>query len=92
MFNDYWDNQVTSLFENQIFGNAIGARILKDDANFRISSATTTESVVQFSAQLDTLMSDLNSVWEGATMADFNTQFDGVTFKGYNVIPLRRDS
>lgn len=89
-FNDYWDEQVTLLFENQVFGNAIGARIMRDDANYRINSVTTTETVMQFSATLDTLVGDFNSEWTGATMADFNTQFSGLTFKDYNVIPLRR--
>lgn len=62
-FNEYWQGQVDLLWENQLFGNAPGARILGKDANFRVSSATTTESSVQFTAQLDTLVDDFNNVW-----------------------------
>lgn len=67
-FNDYWDNQIDTLWENQLFGNAPGARVLRDDANFRVTSATTTEGTVQFTAALDTLVKDFNDKWpEGGT-------------------------
>lgn len=62
-FNVYWDEQIKALWSNQLFGNAPGARVLEKEANFRITSATTTESTVQFSAELDTLVKDFNSKW-----------------------------
>lgn len=67
-FNEFWDNKVDLLWENQLFGNAPGARVLNPDANFRINSATTTESAVQYTASLDTLVGDFNDAWpEGGT-------------------------
>lgn len=91
-FNEYWAAQVDLLWENQLFGNAPGARVLQTDANFRVTSATTLESAVQYTAALDTLVSDFNAKWTGGSLliSDFNAQFAGKTFKDYNVVPIRR--
>lgn len=90
-FNAYWADQVDLLWENQLFGNAPGARVLTSDANFRISSATTTEANVQYTAVLDTIVEDFNNAWPGTpTIADFNVEFAGKTIKDFNVIPIRR--
>lgn len=94
-FNQFWNDRVSSLWENQLFGNAPGARILREDANFRITSATTSESTVQFTATLDTTVEDFNTKWDpaqGYTISDFNAQFAGMTMKDYAVIPLRKDA
>lgn len=64
-FNAYWMAQVDMLWENQLFGNVTGARVLNKDANFRVISATTTESSVQYSAALDTIVDDFNTEWSG---------------------------
>lgn len=89
--NTYFQDQVNALFENQLFGNAPGARILRSDANFRVNSATTGESTVQFSASLDTLLDDFSDKWTGETIADFNAQFIGYTCKDFSIMPLRRN-
>lgn len=89
-FNDFWQERVDDLFPNQLFGNAVGARVLKEEANFRVNSVTTTESSVQYNASLDTLVKDFNPVWDGATIADFNEQFVGYTCREFSVVPLRR--
>lgn len=89
-FNAFWQATVDNLWENQLFGNAAGARVLVSDANFRIDSATTTESSVQFTASLDTLIRDFNERWTGKKISDFNTQFAGKLLKDFSVIPLRR--
>jgi hypothetical protein len=89
-FNEYWQTQVDLLWENQLFGNAPGARLLTSDANFRIVSATTTESSVQYSAVLDTMVTDFNTAWTGETVSDFNAQWAGLTAKDFSVSPLRR--
>lgn len=89
-FDAYWQAKVDNLWENQLFGNAAGARVLTPDANFRIDSATTTESSVQFTASLDTLVSDFDPIWPGATVADFDAQFAGKLVKDFAIIPLRR--
>lgn len=90
-FNEYWQNQVDLIWPNQLFGNAPGARVLTDDVNFRVISATTTESAVQFEANLDTLVSDFSEVWNGETIADFNASLVGSTLKDFSVAPLRRN-
>lgn len=89
-FNDFWQNRADLFWENQLFGNAPGARVLSEDACFRVSSATTNETSVQFIATLDTLVSDFNDRWVGSTVADFNSQWVGYTCKEFSIIPLRR--
>lgn len=89
-FNASWQNRADLLWENQLFGNAPGARVFEDEAAFRVTRATTNESSVQFTANLDTIFQDFNPVWAGSTIADFNAQFVGYTFKDFSVVPLRR--
>lgn len=89
-FNAYWQAQVDNRFQNQLFGNAIGSRVQAREAYFRLTSATTTQDTIQFSADLDTLVSDFNAVWPGATVADFNAEFIGYTCKDFSIVPLRR--
>lgn len=89
-FNAYWQAQVDNRFQNQLFGNAIGARVSSREAYFRIVSTTTTEDTIQFSAELDTLVGDFNPVWTGGTVAQFNEQFVGYTCKDFSIVPLRR--
>jgi len=89
--NVYFQDQVDVLFENQLFGNATGARILRPDANFRVTSATSNEASVQFNASLDTLVEDFNSIWTSGTIADFNAQFVGYTCRDFSIVPLRRN-
>jgi hypothetical protein len=89
-FNVYWQEQVDLLFGNQLFGNAIGARVLKKNANFRITSATTKPDTVDFTASLDTLVSDFNGKWTTETISDFNSEFAGYTCKDFSIEPLRR--
>lgn len=91
-FNTYWDQKFDLLWENQLFGNAPGARVFMKDAAFRITSATTTETSVQFQADLDVLVSDFNEVWAGNTIADFNANFAGYTCKDFSILPLRRNT
>lgn len=92
-FNTYWDDKAMLRWENQLFGNAPGARVFQSDAAFRISSAVTTETAVDFTARLDTIVSDFSNVWaDGATVADFNAQFVGYTCKAMSIVPLRRST
>lgn len=89
-FNTYWEATVADLWANQAYGNAPGARVLEPDVNYRVTSVTTTESSVQFTADSDTIMSDFNSVWNGLTFSDFNTQFAGKKMKDFDMTPLRK--
>lgn len=90
-FNVYWQEQVDALFGNQLFGNAIGARVLGDKANFRITTATTKPDVIDYTASLDTLIDDFNNKWPTGAIADFNAVFAGYTCKDFSIEPLRRD-
>lgn len=89
-FNTFWQSRVDLLWENQMFGNAAGARVITNDAVFRIDSATTTEGPVQFSATLDTIVADFNERWVGATAADFSAEVLGKNCKNFSMTPLRR--
>lgn len=88
-FNEFWQAQVDLIWENQVFGNVTGARVLTDEVNFRVINATTSESSVQFSATLDTMISDFNVADTGRTVANFNTTFSGLTCKQFSLVPLR---
>jgi hypothetical protein len=92
-FDEYWRAQVDLTWKNQLFGNAPGARILRSDANFRVENATTSETSVQFSARLDTIVSDFNAAWpvaDSPTIEDFNLEVSGYTCKDLSIVPLRR--
>lgn len=88
-FDQFWQAIVDNIWENQLFGNAAGARVMTPDANFRIDTATTTESSVQFTASLDTLVQDFDPLWTGRTVADFSEFFAGKLTKDFSMIPLR---
>jgi len=88
-FNAYWQGTVDGIFANQLFGNAPGARVLLPDANFRVVTVTTTEDSVQYTATLDTLVSDFNAAWSGQTVADFNVAMSGRSLRQFSTIPLR---
>lgn len=90
-FNDfgaYYLAQVIGNFENQAFGNAAGARVLFREAWYRVRKAQVTPSLISYSAERDTLVSDFNTVWSGSTFAQFNTRWSGKTFEDMAVIPL----
>ena len=89
-FNSFFQDQIDELFENQLFGNAPGARVIQSDAAYRIETATTGVSSIDFTATLDTMFEDFNSTWDGSTIADFNDQFVGYTCKDFSIIPLRK--
>lgn len=88
-FNAFWDARMASLFTNQAFGNAVGARVRLDDAFFRIDSATITPRDISYSASLDTLIDDYNEVNVGQTFEDFNFDRVGYTFSDFAITPLR---
>lgn len=90
-FNAYWQAQVDNRFQNQLFGNAIGARLQAREAYFRITSATTTQDTIQYTADLDTIISDFNPVWYGKDISEFNSMFIGYTCKDFSIVPLRKD-
>lgn len=90
-FNDYFDSMVDDIWENQLFGNAPGSRIIQDDAAFRVITAVTTESSIQFTAKMDTMFADFNTSMDSMTIADFNVIHAGETFRQFNTVPLRNE-
>lgn len=91
-FDAFWTERMSNIFPNQLFGNAPGARIIGHEANFRVTSATTDEVLVQYQANLDTIISDFDEVWDGMLVEDFDAQFNGYSCKEFSIVPLRRDS
>jgi hypothetical protein len=87
-FNSAYNATVQDAFENQAFGNAVGARVKYRDSWYRIRSATITPSGISFTAEQDNIFSDFNTVWAGKTFADFNAQWSGKRFVDFNIIPM----
>jgi hypothetical protein len=82
--------EVADNFENQAFGNIAGARVLFREAWYRIRSANISHDIMSYSGEKDTLFSDFDSVWSGATFADFSARMTGKTYEDFGVIPLWR--
>lgn len=90
-FNDftaYYMAQVADTFENQVFGNVGGARILYGDAYYRARSVSIDPMGVNLSAEIDTIVSDFNTRWAGNSFNDFNAHWTGKTFDDFATIPL----
>jgi hypothetical protein len=77
-------------FENQAFGNVAGARVRREDAFYRVTSATITPDGISYNATRDTTFGDFNAEWAGATFANFNTEWSGAKFGDMDIAPLRR--
>lgn len=88
-FNAYWQDQASDFFRNQMFGNAVGARILRKDANFRITTASTTKDSISYGATMDTLVGDFNGANGTLSIAAFNARFAGYTCQDFSTVPLR---
>lgn len=81
--------KVIDTSDNQVFGNVAGARFRYKDAMYRITTSTTTNTDVEFSATRDTMIADFNAAHAGKTIADFNAQFAGMTLKQFGRVPLQ---
>ena len=71
---------VEGLLANQAFGQVIGARALRGEANYRVQSLTTTPNNVQYILEMDTLISDFDSAYGTMSISQFNDTFDGYRF------------
>ena len=89
-FNAFWEEANANDFSNQLFGQGVGARLVRDTACYRVTSTTTGPDVVNYEAVSDTTIGDFNGRFAGATIADFNTHYAGQVIRDYNVTPLRR--
>jgi hypothetical protein len=89
-FRQYMFLQVQDNFENQVFGNVSGARVLFRDAWYRIRTTGITQDGIQgATAERDTVFSDFNERYDGLTFGDWDAIFDGLKFEDYAVIPLK---
>ena len=79
---------VVNNFENQAFGNIAGARVLYQQAYYRVNTAQVTQDGISYTALIDTIFSDVNTAWTGKTFAQFNARWAGKTFQDAQVIPL----
>jgi len=70
-FNAYYYEVVRSDFANQAFGNIAGARRRFRDAFYRIDTATTNPTGVNYSATSDTVFNDFRNTWQLAVLEDF---------------------
>lgn len=79
---------VVNNFENQAFGNIAGSRVLYQQAYYRVSTAQVTQDGITYSAVIDTVFGDVDSMWTSKTFAQFNTRWSSMTFQDAQVIPL----
>lgn len=91
-FSETWEAAIGDEFSVQAFGNAAGARVRANDAYFRIRQAVFNPADMSYTAELDTMISDFNEVWDGATIADFNEEHFNKFIRDFSLIPLRRDN
>lgn len=88
-FDAYYASLVTDRFENQLFGNASGARVLRDGSWCRINSATTTQDSTSYSATLDNLWADYDDAWSGKKLAAWDSAWAGHKLRDWDMRPLR---
>jgi hypothetical protein len=69
-------------------GDISGARFRKGDSFFRVTSATSSQSGVSFSAGEDTTMADLDGVWGELDFTDFDAVWENRTFDQFGAAPL----
>jgi hypothetical protein len=82
---------VSDNFENQAFGNISGARVPFRDAFYRINSSTVSHDIISYSGDKDTLYSDMDAVWSGATYAEFDAAMGARTYEDFAVTPLWKE-
>lgn len=90
-FDEFFASLVSNQFENQLFGNAGGARVARNNGFFRVDTATTTESAVTYSASLDTLMGDWDATWAGKKLAEWDATWIGHKLRDWEIQPLRTE-
>lgn len=72
-----------------VFGERAGAIIRRDDANFRVRSATTNSLTTMLDATRHTTIADHTAAWAGQTIADLNAAWAGYIIRQFNGSPLR---
>ena len=76
-------------FDNQAFGNVGGSRLKRNDAMYRIRSTSPIgPGFLSYTAEDDTTLDDLDSVWAGSTLDDLSAEF--ATLDEQALAPMRR--
>lgn len=76
-------------FANQAFGNIGGARLKRNNAMYRIRSTSPIgPGSLSYSAEDDTTLDDVDSMWVGATLDDLSAEF--ATLDVQALAPMRR--
>lgn len=77
-------------FENQVFGNAAGARIWDEESRrwFRIRNATFTPDLISFDAEDDLTHSDMDDVLFG-TYGEVQSQYSGMSYRDVDFLGMR---
>ena len=83
-FNTAWTDTLAESLANQAFGQVIGARATRDGSMYRIQSVTTNPSNMQYTLEMDTLISDFNSTYGTMPIGMFNTLLGYYEFKDFN--------
>ena len=78
---------VQDSFDNQVFGNAPGARFWDQSTGryYRVRSATTSWSDMNIEADDDLTNGDVQNAFQGMTYAQVGTRFTGQTYYKANV-------
>lgn len=87
--NDHMAELVQDRFENQAFGNVVGARVFERNSAFRVREATIEPERIAYTGEADTTFADFNSRWEGKTFADFNSHWANSVFSDLSLQPLK---
>lgn len=74
---------------DDLFGQAVGSRILTPDANFRVESMTVTAGSSDFTALEDTTMADFAAQWATLPPEAFSNYWSGKTALEFATTPLR---
>lgn len=79
---DYFYAEVQDDFENQVFGNAPGARFWDHETGryYRVRDATTTWGGMQIEADDDLIIADAQAFFQGQTYAQVQTHYSGQTY------------
>jgi hypothetical protein len=80
--------KVKDNFDNQSFGNAVGARVPFRNAVYRIRNSSTTPADISYAAEEDSTFDDFKAVWGDLTYDDFADRMGNNTYEDFGVIPL----
>lgn len=83
----YFTSLTADQFSAQLFGNGIGSRMRRDHAFYRVTSTTTTQDEVQYTAEMDTTLQDFADHYGSMTFAESEDVIPD-TFFQFNIKPL----